>query len=165
MSGNFPTSGSSPPPPPSSPSRTLFISLAACMFLISFAVLLVTVFLLCCRLRRDRSSALPGDRCGGDPFPVEATLPAFSYVVPEDGEGDQQGGSVRECPVCLGVVKEGEMVRQLPACSHLYHVVCIDRWLAEHRTCPIDAFDVGVGSSTGGPGGGRCTHPPEQSPV
>jgi len=39
------------------------------------------------------------------------TLPAFSYA-PHDVE---HGGSVLECAVCLGAVKEGEMVRQLPA--------------------------------------------------
>ncbi|RCV21861.1 hypothetical protein SETIT_4G172200v2 [Setaria italica] len=136
MSGGFPTSG---------------ISLAACMFFISFAILLVTAFLFCCRCRRHRrDSMLPGGRCGGDPpFPVE-TLPAFCYA-PEDSE---QGGSSRECAVCLGAVKQGEMVRQLPACMHLYHVVCIDRWLAAHRTCPVCRSQLG--SSTG-PGAGQST--------
>ncbi|CAN6201424.1 unnamed protein product [Urochloa humidicola] len=168
MSGGFPTSGSKPPPPPppGSPPRTLFLTLAACMFLVSFTVVvLVTVFLLFCRRRRDRSSTLASDRCGSDPIPdVEATLPAFPYA-PEDGE-QVAGGAARECAVCLAAVKEGEMVRQLPACRHLYHVACIDRWLAAHRTCPVCRSQLG--SSTG-PGAGSgstiSTHQPDQSRV
>ncbi|CAL5053175.1 unnamed protein product [Urochloa decumbens] len=161
MSGGFPTSGSEPPAaPPDSPSRTLLLMLAACMFAVSFAiVVLVTVFLLFCRQRRDRSSALPSNRCGGDPFPdVEATLPAFPYAPAEDGE---QGGAACECAVCLGAVKEGEMVRQLPACTHLYHVVCIDRWLAAHRTCPVCRSQLGSSTCLPGAGGSTIsTHQP-----
>ncbi|PAN23835.1 hypothetical protein PAHAL_4G122100 [Panicum hallii] len=162
MSGGLPTSGSSPPPPP----RTLFLSLAACMFAVSFAVLLVTAFAFCCRWRRGRGSRLPGGHCGGEPsFPaVETMLPSFPYAPEDDDDGP------RECAVCLGPVTEGETVRRLPACRHLYHLACIDRWLAAHRTCPVcrsqlDSFKAEVASSSSGPGAERSTHPPDQSPV
>ncbi|CAD6339297.1 unnamed protein product [Miscanthus lutarioriparius] len=140
-----------PPPPPSSPPRTLAISLAVSLLFISSAILLVTAttaFMLCyCRRRRDRPGSESGHRVPGTTpsggtdaaaairsVPgVETTLPAFSYT-PQEGE---HGGSALECAVCLGAVKEGEMVRQLPACMHVYHVGCIDRWLAAHQTCPV----------------------------
>ncbi|KAF8754844.1 hypothetical protein HU200_011381 [Digitaria exilis] len=41
------------------------------------------------------------------------------------------------CAVCLEDVRDGEMVRQLPACRHLFHVDCVDAWLRAHRTCPL----------------------------
>ncbi|AQL03769.1 Putative RING zinc finger domain superfamily protein [Zea mays] len=138
------------PPPPSSPPRTLAISLAVSLLFVSAAIVLVTattVFMLCCRRRRDGPGPEleSGHRVTGAavsaidaeairPLPAaETTLRAFSYA-PQDGE---HGGSALECAVCLGAVKEGEMVRQLAACMHVYHVECIDRWLVAHHTCPV----------------------------
>nr|XP_018625581.1 RING-H2 finger protein ATL51-like [Nicotiana tomentosiformis] len=42
-----------------------------------------------------------------------------------------------ECAVCLGELVEGEMVRFLPNCRHIFHVTCIDKWLIGHVNCPI----------------------------
>ncbi|KAJ1259445.1 hypothetical protein BS78_10G155700 [Paspalum vaginatum] len=148
MSASSETSGSEPPP--GSPPRTPVISLTVCVLVVSIGVLLVTPFVFYCRQRRHRAAgsaesqhgapAPPsGDRCGGTSnlFHLETTLPAaFSYA-PQDGDGELGGATPDECAVCLAVVKEGEMVRLLPACMHLYHAGCIDRWLAAHRTCPV----------------------------
>ncbi|CAI9768061.1 unnamed protein product [Fraxinus pennsylvanica] len=42
-----------------------------------------------------------------------------------------------ECAVCLCRIDEGDEVREL-RCNHLYHRVCIDRWLGYgHKTCPL----------------------------
>ncbi|CAH8271770.1 unnamed protein product [Arabidopsis lyrata] len=56
------------------------------------------------------------------------------------------------CAVCLGDLEDGDEVRELRNCSHMFHRECIDRWLdyeccggddnneAEednHRTCPL----------------------------
>ncbi|KAF7096915.1 hypothetical protein CFC21_098795 [Triticum aestivum] len=66
--------------------------------------------------------------------------PAFAYVCPleaGDSEGELAAPSCVMCPVCLEDIHGGEMVRQLPACRHLFHVECIDMWLDSHRTCPM----------------------------
>ncbi|XP_065857282.1 RING-H2 finger protein ATL1-like [Euphorbia lathyris] len=42
-----------------------------------------------------------------------------------------------ECVICLGELEEGEKVRSLPNCGHLFHVPCIDDWLSGHSNCPI----------------------------
>lgn len=44
--------------------------------------------------------------------------------------------SSAECAICLGEFAEGDEMRMLPQCGHGFHVVCIDRWLASHSSCP-----------------------------
>lgn len=75
--------------------------------------------------------------CGlSDAAGVAATLPAFPFqpaqpAAASEGEGEPRGSAVL-CTVCLEDVRGSEMVRQLPACRHLFHV-----WLRSHRTCPL----------------------------
>lgn len=57
-------------------------------------------------------------------------FPSYEY----DSVGD---GATEDCAVCLGEVDKGEMVRQLPACQHVFHRDCIDPWLRAHATCPV----------------------------
>uniref|UniRef100_J3LBC5 RING-type E3 ubiquitin transferase n=1 Tax=Oryza brachyantha TaxID=4533 RepID=J3LBC5_ORYBR len=42
----------------------------------------------------------------------------------------------------------GELVRQLPACGHLFHVDCIDMWLHSHSTCPLCRCNVSPPAAT-----------------
>ncbi|XP_025812624.1 RING-H2 finger protein ATL8-like [Panicum hallii] len=67
-------------------------------------------------------------------------LPAFAYEPP--AAAAKGGGSVLLCAVCLEDVRAGEMVRQLPACRHLFHADCVDAWLRAHRTCPLCRCDL-----------------------
>ncbi|MCO5549865.1 hypothetical protein L7F22_003339 [Adiantum nelumboides] len=41
------------------------------------------------------------------------------------------------CAVCLSEYEEDELLKRLPACSHLFHKECIDMWLFSHSTCPL----------------------------
>jgi Ring finger domain len=65
-------------------------------------------------------------------------IPCFAY--------ERKTGTSSElvCSVCLEVLLDGEMVRQLPACRHLFHVGCIDMWLGSHSTCPLCRSSVEV---------------------
>jgi len=40
------------------------------------------------------------------------------------------------CSICLNDYEEDDELRTLP-CKHLFHSKCIDRWLANHTTCPL----------------------------
>ncbi|KAL6876368.1 hypothetical protein ACP4OV_012940 [Aristida adscensionis] len=75
-------------------------------------------------------------RTGGRTAPV---LPAFAYSrsVQHKVTGAGAGEEAATCSVCLGVFQSGEIVRLLPLCMHLFHIECIDPWLASHPTCPI----------------------------
>ncbi|CAN7070629.1 unnamed protein product [Brassica oleracea var. botrytis] len=45
--------------------------------------------------------------------------------------------NVTDCSICLGEFNEEESLRLLPNCNHIFHVVCIDRWLTSHSNCPL----------------------------
>ncbi|XP_074569130.1 uncharacterized protein LOC141825644 [Curcuma longa] len=79
----------------------------------------------------------PPGGAGLDPAAISA-LPSFPYRKTNDEEEEEASGvGGPECAVCLSAVEEGEMVRRLPACKHVFHVGCIDMWLASHVTCPV----------------------------
>lgn len=82
--------------------------------------------------------------CGLTDAAIAALPAAFTYYeapAVKNGVGSedekQPRGSSLLCAVCLDDVRAGEMVRQLPACRHLFHVDCVDAWLRAHRTCPL----------------------------
>eukprot|EP01012_Entosiphon_sulcatum_P000823 TRINITY_DN10144_c0_g1_i1.p1 TRINITY_DN10144_c0_g1~~TRINITY_DN10144_c0_g1_i1.p1 ORF type:complete len:558 (-),score=50.09 TRINITY_DN10144_c0_g1_i1:102-1775(-) len=45
------------------------------------------------------------------------------------------------CCICVSEYEVSEEIRTLP-CSHFYHRECVDKWLAENRTCPVCKEDV-----------------------
>ncbi|VDN55194.1 unnamed protein product [Dracunculus medinensis] len=46
-----------------------------------------------------------------------------------------------DCPVCIDPYRSGDLVRCLP-CRHVFHKMCVDPWLLEHRTCPMCKSDI-----------------------
>ncbi|KAG1346769.1 RING-H2 finger protein ATL40 [Cocos nucifera] len=76
-------------------------------------------------------------KAGLDPSAITA-LPTFPYRRinnPTNDKNDVSSGD--ECAICLTVIEEGEMVRLLPSCRHVFHVSCIDTWLSSNSTCPV----------------------------
>ncbi|XP_013752066.2 RING-H2 finger protein ATL40 [Brassica napus] len=65
------------------------------------------------------------------------SLPTF--VVEVNGNHDV---SATECAVCLALLEEKDAARMLPNCKHVFHVACVDTWLATHSTCPICRSEV-----------------------
>lgn len=41
------------------------------------------------------------------------------------------------CSVCLGDYQAEDRLQQIPACTHTFHIDCIDSWLSTHSTCPL----------------------------
>ncbi|CAL4897653.1 unnamed protein product [Urochloa decumbens] len=73
----------------------------------------------------------------------DAALKALPKVV--YGEEEEAAGAGKPaktpaascCAVCLGEYAGGEVLRVLPACAHVFHQRCVDRWLRLHPTCPV----------------------------
>lgn len=47
------------------------------------------------------------------------------------------GAADEDCPICLTALQAGDTVRQLRACSHVFHRSCIDLWLLRSADCPL----------------------------
>ncbi|GJN19448.1 hypothetical protein PR202_gb06727 [Eleusine coracana subsp. coracana] len=62
---------------------------------------------------------------------------AAAVVEVYEHDGHEGGPAALECAVCLGEVEKGQIARRLPACLHVFHHECVDRWLRNHTTCPV----------------------------
>ncbi|KAI3435192.1 MFS domain-containing protein [Psidium guajava] len=58
-------------------------------------------------------------------------FPSVSYT--SQGIGSEPG----DCAICLGEFVEGELCWILPSCKHIFHFLCIDRWLMIGFCCPV----------------------------
>ncbi|KAK8622733.1 hypothetical protein V6N13_117636 [Hibiscus sabdariffa] len=61
---------------------------------------------------------------------LEQVSPCVSYKSLEETTLD-------ECVICLESFEQDEMCRVFPACNHVFHSECLDRWMKSHLTCPI----------------------------
>uniref|UniRef100_A0A0A9BNE9 RING-type E3 ubiquitin transferase n=1 Tax=Arundo donax TaxID=35708 RepID=A0A0A9BNE9_ARUDO len=68
--------------------------------------------------------------------PSGAALPP---VVPyaSASAGVAKKGLPEDCPICLEPFGDDDGVRVVPACGHLFHAPCIDRWLDVRNSCPV----------------------------
>ncbi|XP_078439308.1 uncharacterized protein LOC144709609 [Wolffia australiana] len=80
---------------------------------------------------------------GLDQASIDA-LPVFLYEElvhgrgEEEEEGEEEGREERfDCAVCLSEFASRDKLRLLPACSHAFHIACIDAWLLCNSTCPL----------------------------
>eukprot|EP00250_Pteridium_aquilinum_P011407 c20044_g1_i1 orf=142-963(+) len=58
------------------------------------------------------------------------------HTVTKDNELDSSGDS-KSCIICLQELLQGETVRSLPLCHHVFHMSCVDKWLVRHGSCPV----------------------------
>lgn len=69
----------------------------------------------------------------------DATLEAFPEVVYGEARKARGGAAATQtcCPVCLENYGDGDVLRALPDCGHLFHRECVDPWLRQRPTCPV----------------------------
>ncbi|XP_062852305.1 RING finger protein 150a [Trichomycterus rosablanca] len=57
-------------------------------------------------------------------------------------KGDKETESEFDnCAVCIEGYKANDVVRVLP-CRHVFHKICVDPWLQDHRTCPMCKMNI-----------------------
>lgn len=121
----------------------------AIIFFSASAVLLIAAIIFKCLGLESDSPSTPGRRSsaqdrggasmqvqvviqrdGLDAAAVSLPIPAFSHI-------KRAAAAASPCAICLGDYEDGEAVRLLPVCRHVFHRSCIDRWLTIHSTCPL----------------------------
>lgn len=120
-----------PQPPQFHPTMAIIIAI-----IISVSVL---VGLYCySRSFRDiapnHANSISGRKKSGIDPAVLRSLPVMLY---SDVKDHRIGTSSLECAVCINEFEDGDSIRLLPDCSHVFHEECIDAWLASHITCPV----------------------------
>ncbi|GMH03974.1 hypothetical protein Nepgr_005813 [Nepenthes gracilis] len=63
---------------------------------------------------------------------------------------ETESKSTELCAICLDSMSIGDWCRELPACKHLFHLNCVDKWLLKVPACPICRTSVRLNSS------GKC---------
>ncbi|XP_040375844.1 RING-H2 finger protein ATL39-like [Oryza brachyantha] len=80
-----------------------------------------------------------------------AALPVTAYVRRNGGAGEgsdrRAPAAAADCAVCLSELADGEKVRELPNCGHVFHVECVDAWLRSRTTCPLCRAEAEVPKS------------------
>ncbi|KAF8659348.1 hypothetical protein HU200_058553 [Digitaria exilis] len=70
----------------------------------------------------------------------EATLKGYPEVVYGEARREakaKKGTTCTCCSICLDNYGDGDVLRMLPECGHLFHRECVDPWLRQHPTCPV----------------------------
>jgi hypothetical protein len=46
------------------------------------------------------------------------------------------------CSICQDCYTEGQAIRSITHCSHMFHKSCIDQWFEGHVHCPVCRYDI-----------------------
>jgi hypothetical protein len=63
----------------------------------------------------------------------------MTYAATDDTD-NQPSSSI--CSICTLEYEPQQQIRSLDHCDHAFHTSCIDRWLADHNTCPLCRANV-----------------------
>jgi len=65
-------------------------------------------------------------------------LPSQNYKVQKEGSEKARGRCKTQnmCAICIEEYQEGEELKIMPQCNHMFHSSCIRKWVNEHETCP-----------------------------
>ncbi|TQD84736.1 hypothetical protein C1H46_029662 [Malus baccata] len=72
-------------------------------------------------------------------FSIARSLPVTQFKKKDEAEAADRspGQNNTDCAICLGEFEDGDWLKELPKCSHEFHISCIDAWFVSHSNCPI----------------------------
>lgn len=44
---------------------------------------------------------------------------------------------IPDCAICLDKLLQNDSIKRLPRCGHVFHIVCVERWLRLRDSCPL----------------------------
>ncbi|XP_015867601.3 putative RING-H2 finger protein ATL53 [Ziziphus jujuba] len=74
-------------------------------------------------------------------FSFVHSLPITQFKKDNQGKSEMAQSNM-DCAVCLGEFEEGEWLRHLTNCKHVFHISCIDTWCLTNSNCPICRSEV-----------------------
>jgi len=68
----------------------------------------------------------------------------YSLENGEDGEEGEEGDveDVPKCSICLENIENGQIIREITKCKHIFHVECADKWFENNIKCPNCRQDI-----------------------
>ncbi|XP_022884659.1 RING-H2 finger protein ATL80-like [Olea europaea var. sylvestris] len=123
-------------PPESAAAESDFVVILASLLCALISVVGLIAVARCAWLRR--GGAEGNSRLGGQisankglKKKVLQSFPKFTY-----NSYAVDGAALADCAICLAEYVDGDDIRMLPECGHGFHVLCIDKWLGSHSSCP-----------------------------
>jgi hypothetical protein len=96
--------------------------------------------------------------------PEEPVTPNRFLALPETAVDQQIVNSEVECAICLSPPEIDKRITTL-LCGHLFHYLCIERWLTRSPTCPLCRKEVFPSDQRGSTtGNGNSPHRPDRRP-
>jgi len=75
----------------------------------------------------------------------------------------QNAHDAERCTICLCDYEKGEKMRRL-ICLHQFHQLCVDKWLHQHKKCPICRVDIELQQTLNNPTTTTTTNPTTNQP-
>jgi len=117
----------------------LFVSLAICVVVTFVKRYFWRRYVRQLRMQRvfaqlDEQHGRRGPQVGTPPTVINS-LQVIKYDA-EQAEELKRQGEEPTCTICLEDYNEGDELRRMPHCRHVFHQECSDLWLRSSQTCP-----------------------------
>ena len=122
-------------PPYSVTAESDFVVILAALLCAVICVSGLIVVARCTWLRRGTPENMPPANKGLKKKVVKS-LPKYKYDPSSTVAGNGASAVTAECAICLVEYVQGDEIRVLPQCGHVFHLQCVDTWLASHASSP-----------------------------
>jgi hypothetical protein len=76
---------------------------------------------------------------------VSTSSTRTTYSSNSAGKNKVAAAAAPTCAICISSCNEGDILKILPNCHHIFHIDCISQWLTEHSNlCPLCRLPVVV---------------------